>query len=118
MCLLLGRVYAGAESPKGHTIEGTGYGSLVLEKSNMSDTVVWNPWAENAAKMGDLGDEEVLLQLPQDTRARMCCSHTLLLLLLLGFGVGGCHCVPLVSLKPVAPLREEKVCRSGGATAR
>ncbi len=24
----------------------------------MADTVVWNPWAENAKKLSDFGDEE------------------------------------------------------------
>lgn len=32
--------------------------SLKVTKSNLADIVVWNPWKENAAKMGDFGDTE------------------------------------------------------------
>ena len=32
---------------------------MKLEKSSgMADWVIWNPWAEGAAKMGDMDDEE------------------------------------------------------------
>ena len=27
-------------------------------QTNFCDTVVWNPWSENAAKMADFGDDE------------------------------------------------------------
>ncbi len=32
--------------------------TIVIEKSGSSTTVVWNPWAEGAAKLADLGDDE------------------------------------------------------------
>ncbi|KAF1799732.1 galactose mutarotase-like domain-containing protein [Mucor lusitanicus] len=32
--------------------------SIQIEKSNLKDTVVWNPWIEKAKGMGDFGDEE------------------------------------------------------------
>ncbi|MFT4113980.1 D-hexose-6-phosphate mutarotase [Silvibacterium sp.] len=31
---------------------------IEIEKKNSSSTVVWNPWAQGAAKLADLGDEE------------------------------------------------------------
>ena len=31
---------------------------IQVKKSGSQTTVVWNPWAENAAKMGDFGDDE------------------------------------------------------------
>ena len=31
---------------------------ILLDKQGSSTTVVWNPWAENACKLADLGDEE------------------------------------------------------------
>jgi D-hexose-6-phosphate mutarotase len=34
-------------------------GSVVeLERSNLPDAVVWNPWVDKAASMSDFGDEE------------------------------------------------------------
>ncbi|CAO3673567.1 unnamed protein product [Rhizopus stolonifer] len=32
--------------------------TIAIEKSNLKDTVVWNPWIEKAKGMGDFGDEE------------------------------------------------------------
>ena len=32
--------------------------TIVIEKSGSSTTVVWNPWADGAAKLADLGDDE------------------------------------------------------------
>jgi glucose-6-phosphate 1-epimerase len=47
------RVY---ESEAACTIaDPAGKRSLVVEKSNSATTVVWNPWAEKAAQMSDLG---------------------------------------------------------------
>ena len=31
---------------------------LTVAKSNLPDTVVWNPWVEKSKAMGDFGDEE------------------------------------------------------------
>ncbi|CAL1274798.1 unnamed protein product [Larinioides sclopetarius] len=31
---------------------------MTIEKSNLPDTVVWNPWEEGAKKMEDFGDDE------------------------------------------------------------
>lgn len=30
---------------------------MVLRKTNLADTVVWNPWEEKAGQMADLGGE-------------------------------------------------------------
>lgn len=53
------RVYAHAKTPA-ITLENTVLSNaLVLCKSDsFKDVVVWNPWAENAKKMADFGDEE------------------------------------------------------------
>ncbi|KAG2235426.1 hypothetical protein INT48_005776 [Thamnidium elegans] len=32
--------------------------SIQIEKNNLKDTVVWNPWVEKAQAMGDFGNEE------------------------------------------------------------
>ncbi len=50
---------------RGHTIwvceqvvdEGRGR-AVVIEKEGFPDAVVWNPWIDKAAGMGDFGDEE------------------------------------------------------------
>ncbi|KAG8193913.1 hypothetical protein JTE90_011468 [Oedothorax gibbosus] len=31
---------------------------ITIEKCNLPDTVVWNPWIDNAKKMADFGDDE------------------------------------------------------------
>jgi glucose-6-phosphate 1-epimerase len=31
---------------------------VVMKPTNFLDAVVWNPWADNAKKMADLGDDE------------------------------------------------------------
>ena len=51
------RVYAKAADVI--TLKGLGPGGkrgVRLSKSGLADWVVWNPWAENAAKMSDFGD--------------------------------------------------------------
>ncbi|MBT5231200.1 MAG: D-hexose-6-phosphate mutarotase [Methylococcales bacterium] len=41
------------------TIKDSGFNRTIqVEKAGSQTTVVWNPWAENAAKMGDFGDDE------------------------------------------------------------
>ncbi|XP_064620806.1 uncharacterized protein LOC135483728 [Lineus longissimus] len=52
------RVYEGAASD--HVLNGVSDGSvdITIQKSNLPDTVVWNPWDKLAAKMGDFGDTE------------------------------------------------------------
>ena len=49
------RVYL--NSPDTHTIHGVPGGKIIFSKTNLADTVVWNPWEEKAAAMGDLGGE-------------------------------------------------------------
>ncbi|KAI8091128.1 P-loop containing nucleoside triphosphate hydrolase protein [Gilbertella persicaria] len=50
------RVYK--KVPDNVTLE-VGNGSVIqIEKSNLKDTVVWNPWIEKAKGMGDFDDEE------------------------------------------------------------
>jgi glucose-6-phosphate 1-epimerase len=53
------RVYENVNSPA-ITLDKSAMGkSLILTKSDgFKDVVVWNPWAENAKKMADFGDEE------------------------------------------------------------
>lgn len=36
----------------------SGKRTATLEKFNLPDTVVWNPWSSNAASMSDFGDDE------------------------------------------------------------
>ena len=51
---LADRVYHA--SPDEAILRGLANGRcLKLVKSNIRDTVVWNPWQENAAKMADFG---------------------------------------------------------------
>jgi glucose-6-phosphate 1-epimerase len=41
------------------TIEDPGWGRrIVIDKSGSRSTVVWNPWAEKAAQLADLGSDE------------------------------------------------------------
>jgi len=49
------RVYL--NSPDTHTIHGPAGGKIVFSKTNLPDTVLWNPWEEKAGQMGDLGGE-------------------------------------------------------------
>lgn len=51
------RVYR--NTPQEHTISNVAGGkSIKLQKNNFPDTVVWNPWTENAKQMSDFGDDE------------------------------------------------------------
>ncbi|XP_066265659.1 uncharacterized protein [Branchiostoma lanceolatum] len=51
------RAYAG--TPNNHVITGvTGGGKVLMEKANLPDTVVWNPWVDKAKAMGDFRDDE------------------------------------------------------------
>ncbi|XP_059080015.1 uncharacterized protein LOC131878133 [Tigriopus californicus] len=51
------RVYQ--KSPDSVVLRGLQGGrALTLTKTNLTDTVVWNPWAENAKNMADFGDDE------------------------------------------------------------
>lgn len=51
------RVYQ--QTPNKHEIRNTIDGAtIILEKNNFPDTVVWNPWAEKAKQMSDFGDDE------------------------------------------------------------
>lgn len=53
------RIYI--DTPTEHAIGNTAGGrTLLLQKSNLADTVVWNPWQEKAAAMGDLGNDDYL----------------------------------------------------------
>ena len=47
------RVYL--NSPDCLTIHGPPGGKILFSKTNLADTVVWNPWEEKASEMGDLG---------------------------------------------------------------
>jgi len=49
------RVYLGSGDQQ--VISGAQGGKIVFKKSNLSDTVVWNPWEKKAGEMGDLGSE-------------------------------------------------------------
>ncbi|KNC81171.1 hypothetical protein SARC_06495 [Sphaeroforma arctica JP610] len=50
-----------SQTPSTQTIKGLAGKDTPLvvdvEKTNLPDTVVWNPWEENAAKMGDFDDD-------------------------------------------------------------
>jgi D-hexose-6-phosphate mutarotase len=49
------RVYL--NTPRQCVVEDSGWGRrIIVEKDGAASTVVWNPWAEKAAAMADLGD--------------------------------------------------------------
>lgn len=51
------RVYR--NTPQEHIISNVAGGKgIKLEKCNFPDTVIWNPWIENAKQMSDFGDDE------------------------------------------------------------
>jgi len=53
------RVYPG--TPNSLKVEDQGNGRVVsIEKRNMPDVVVWNPWIAKSQRMTDFGDEEYL----------------------------------------------------------
>lgn len=35
-----------------------GHGTFVVEKKNLADAVLWNPWVDKAKATADFGDEE------------------------------------------------------------
>jgi len=46
-------------TPDEHVLHGAmGGASIRIKKTNLPDTVVWNPWAEKAASMADFGDND------------------------------------------------------------
>ena len=51
------RVYLAAPDSLSVQGLGTSGGRLTFSKTNLPDCVVWNPWEERAAGMGDLGAE-------------------------------------------------------------
>ncbi|XP_033634912.1 putative glucose-6-phosphate 1-epimerase [Asterias rubens] len=51
------RVYM--DTPSGHIVHNVTTGkTVIIKKTNLPDTVVWNPWEEKAKAMGDFGDDE------------------------------------------------------------
>jgi len=51
------RIYQNTSSV--HKLRNISYDrNLEIHKFNLPDTVVWNPWTENAKKMDDFGDDE------------------------------------------------------------
>ncbi|KAK2158820.1 hypothetical protein LSH36_163g02039 [Paralvinella palmiformis] len=51
------RIYQ--DTPSEHILKQVAGGcSIVITKTELPDTVVWNPWKENAASMSDFGDDE------------------------------------------------------------
>ncbi|MCU1432429.1 MAG: Aldose 1-epimerase [Actinotalea sp.] len=51
------RIYLGTTTPVRVTDESTGR-VVTVSKQGSDATVVWNPWSEKAAAMGDMGDDE------------------------------------------------------------
>jgi len=65
--------------------------TIVIESEHSQSVIVWNPWIETAAKMGDLGQEGYLnmlcvetanavdntVTLPAGETHRMCCTYSL-----------------------------------------
>ena len=39
-------------------VDGSSRAVIVVERENLPDAVVWNPWIDKAAGMADFGDEE------------------------------------------------------------
>ena len=39
-------------------VDGSSSGMIEIERENLPDAVVWNPWIDKAAGMADFGDEE------------------------------------------------------------
>ncbi|XP_038071543.1 putative glucose-6-phosphate 1-epimerase [Patiria miniata] len=51
------RVYMNTQG--GHIVHDTATGkTIIIKKTNLPDTVVWNPWEEKAKAMSDFGDDE------------------------------------------------------------
>ncbi|KAK2174401.1 hypothetical protein NP493_802g03027 [Ridgeia piscesae] len=69
------RVYI--DTPTEHAIGNTAGGkTLLLQKYNLPDTVVWNPWQEKAAAMADLGDDDYVTMVCVEAGA-VATPHTL-----------------------------------------
>eukprot|EP00092_Neocalanus_flemingeri_P105676 GFUD01135479.1.p1 GENE.GFUD01135479.1~~GFUD01135479.1.p1 ORF type:complete len:275 (+),score=88.65 GFUD01135479.1:41-865(+) len=49
------RVYLGSSDQQ--VLNGVNGGKLIFKKTNLADTVVWNPWEKKAGEMSDLGSE-------------------------------------------------------------
>ena len=45
----------------------TGRHDIVIEKTNLPDVVVWNPWVDKSRRMNDFGDDEYLRMLCVET---------------------------------------------------
>lgn len=50
------RIYLAA--PDSITVEDEGHGTFVVEKRNLPDAVLWNPWVAKAKATADFGDDE------------------------------------------------------------
>ncbi|XP_071052743.1 uncharacterized protein [Onthophagus taurus] len=57
ICQYTDRIYQ--NTPQEHLVANVMSGcTMRIQKQNLPDTVVWNPWAEGAKKMADFGDDE------------------------------------------------------------